>query len=180
MADTRQLRFNLCSCHQITVREMPKIKLHPGLETPVQWDFVDGSRAPFFHAAIHCGMIVPRRIQMGAVVCGHRHKFGSCCFSIRKVCLSGARKQPHEHWQCFGMALVNDFRCQWRWIRWNIVFQIHRKIDNSARHGHILSGGIRHGHKRGRFKPDHHYRMWNSGRLFSQPELFGFKQFLPL
>jgi hypothetical protein len=65
MADAAELRFDIGGRGDIAVSEMAKVELDPGLETPVERNFVD---RPGALALVHRWMIVPGRVEMRAVV----------------------------------------------------------------------------------------------------------------
>ncbi len=90
MADALELRLDLGGLDHVAVRQMAEVELHARLQAPFQRNLVDGKR-PF--PAVHGRVVVPRRVNVGAVVGGDLEHLDRPTLAIRQIGRLEAREE---------------------------------------------------------------------------------------
>ena len=85
MANALELLVDVGGGRDIAVRKMAEVEFHARLKAPFERHFVDRPRAL---ALIHCRMVMPGRVEMGAVVSCELHAFDRPSLPVRQVLLS--------------------------------------------------------------------------------------------
>ena len=93
----------------IAIGEMAEVELHPGLKAPFERHFVD---RPGALAAVHRRVVVPRRVEMGAVVRRELHALDRPSLPVRQVLLLEPRKERKNLREALLVVDVFDSRAR--------------------------------------------------------------------
>ena len=121
MPDASRLSFDVLGLRHGTIGKMTKIQLHSRLEAPIKIDLIDGQRAL---PAIHGGMKVKRRIEMGPIVGRRIDPFKRPSFAVRHI-FSLSREKRAQLTKCFLVAEILDVRPEHLGIGLYLVLQRH-------------------------------------------------------
>ena len=89
MADALELRVDIGGGRDIAVGKMTEVEFHAGLKAPFERDFVD---RPGAFAFVHRRMVMPGRVEMGAVVSCELHTFDRPSLPVRQSSFSSPGK----------------------------------------------------------------------------------------
>ena len=101
---------------------MTKIQLHSRLEAPIKIDLIDGQR-PL--PAIHGGMKVKRRIEVGPIVGRQIDPFKRPSFAVRHIFRLKTGEKRGQLIKCFLVAEILDVRPEYLGIGLYLVLQRH-------------------------------------------------------
>src|ERR1700722_454703 len=110
---------------------MTEVEFHAGLQAPFQRHLVDGPRTL---AAIHGGMKVPGRVEMGTVMGGELDLFDGPALSVRQIFRLQSIEELQHARQSLLVIDVLDGRMVARRIGRNVVLQWHGNVDQLSRH----------------------------------------------
>jgi hypothetical protein len=119
MPDTRQLGLDLGAGHDMAVRSVRKIELHPWAKEEVERRLVyrRGGRRP----AVGRRMIMPGRIHMRAIVRAQRQAFDRPSFAVGQIGLGQAGKERRDLLPRIFVGHIVDLRAHHRRVGNDIV-----------------------------------------------------------
>ena len=140
MADALELGVDVGGGRDIAVGKMAEVEFHPGLKAPFERHFVD---RPGALALVHCRVVVPRRVEMGAVVSCELHALDRPPLPVRQVLLPEAGKEWQDLRQALLMIDVLDLGSKPRRVGGNVVLQRRGNVDEASSHAFLLPGATR-------------------------------------
>ena len=120
--------------HHIAVVEFAEVELHPRLEAPFERHLVDGD-GPL--AAVHRRVVVPRRVDMGAVMGRKPDPLDRPALAIRQLLGLQPGEERAETFGGVRVGLVFDLGLEARRVRPDARFERNRDVDETARHGFL-------------------------------------------
>ena len=99
---------------------MAEVEFHPVLKTPFERDLVD---CPSALALVHGRMIVPWRVEMGAIVRRELHALDGPSLPVRQILLLEPGKERQDLRQTLLMIDVLDRGPKSRRVGWDVVLQ---------------------------------------------------------
>src|SRR5208337_4398710 len=131
VADSFQLGLDVGGGRDIAVGKMAEIEFYPALEAPLERNLVD---RPGALPLVHRWMVVPGRVEMGAVVGRQLHPFDRPTLPIRQVLLPEAREERQDLRQALLVIRVLDLRAEARRVSRDIVLQRRGYVDEAIAH----------------------------------------------
>ena len=131
MADALELRVDVGRRRDVAVGKMAEVEFHPALKTPFERHLVD---RPGALALVHGRMIVPGRVEMGAVVRRELHALDGPSLPVRQILLLEPGKERQDLRQTLLVVGIFDLGAKPRRVGWDVVLQRRGNVDQSPGH----------------------------------------------